>query len=447
MNKGKTISILKSGWMILAFVILTIILCLVNWYSYEKMRKALDREFSDRLRVLAEIVAQETSLDSAITLQPEFGEFLQSDTTFQRLKHLAESYSISNINIIREDGILLFTLNPDLFEPGELYPHWSMDYEYIISALDGKITATKLYRAPDGSFLKAGYASIRVEGNGLEAVVCVEASAGFLSGLNELRQILFIAILVSVGGILLFMALAIKATSSLIKARESLLRSETLASMGRMAAGIAHEIRNPLFIIRSSAESLKEENPQLSEQIDEYIIDEVDRLNETLSDYLLFSRDEPAEKRPMDIAKTLNRSVKLIEGEAEKTGISIEKKIELNSAPFIGEEKKLRQAFLNILLNAIQAIDGEGKITVRLTKNQKYYEIQIEDTGVGIAQEELEKVFEPFYTSKPSGSGLGLSIVRSIIETHDGMIEIESKKGKGTRVTITLPLQRETETE
>jgi len=446
MKMGKSITVLRSGWMILAFILLAVTLLATNWYYYDKTKKNLDDEFSERLKVLASLVAKDISRVPFDVYKP-LTTGGKVDSLTRVLEGTSVTYSISNIIIVREDGILIYTLKPGILVPGEPYPHWNMDYDYIISALEGETASTELYKAPDGNFLKAGYAPLKSRGEEIRAVVCVEASAGFLAGLNELRKILLLATVISIAGIILFMSLAIKATTSLLQARESLMRSETLASMGRMAAGIAHEIRNPLFIIRSSAETLKNENPELSERIDEYIIEEVDRLNDVLSDYLLFARDESAVKRPMDLVKTLSRSVRLIREDAENRGVEIKMDISIAEAPFTGEEKRLQQAFLNILLNSLQAIDGRGTIWVRMKRNGGRYTIEFEDNGRGIGADEMKKIFEPFYTTKPDGSGLGLSIVKAIVESHGAAIEISSKDGKGTKVTLRFPLTGKAQTE
>jgi signal transduction histidine kinase len=206
-----------------------------------------------------------------------------------------------------------------------------------------------------------------------------------------------------------------------------------------MAAGIAHEIRNPLFIIQSSAERLRRMHPEDSRDINTFIIEEVSRLDGILRDYLLVARNEPAPKVPLDLAVTLRRSVRLIEESLQETGIRLFTDIDVEEAPFTGEEKRLQQSFLNILLNAQQAVGSSGTVTVTMTTTRKSYRIIIEDDGPGIQPKDLDRIFEPFYTTKPAGSGLGLAIVRKVIDDHGGTIEITSKAGIGTRVTVTLP--------
>ena len=271
-------------------------------------------------------------------------------------------------------------------------------------------------------------------------VVATEATAGFLHGMNGLRTLLIVATTISLAGLAIFVWLVSKATGSLIRTRESLLHSETLASMGRMAAGIAHEVRNPLFIIRSSAEKLRKEHPGDANVINEFIIDEVDKLNGILTDYLLFAKNESTSISDTDLVRLLDRSVRLISDPEHAGKVAIETRFKIDKAPFEGEEKKLQQVFLNLLLNAIQAMEGAGILVVTLMKSKSNYLLEFSDSGPGIPVKDLEKVFEPFYTTRPSGSGLGLAIARKVVESHGGSITITSENFKGTIVTVRLPI-------
>jgi signal transduction histidine kinase len=424
--------------MTLAVVCLTSLFLVINWYYYRLTRDRLTEDFARRLETLASLVSRDLN-------DVERDPFSSApDTLVERLHAMSTRYELSNILVVREDGITLKTLHPDLFPPGELYPHWDMDFPAIIAALEGSPTASNLYRAPDGTYLQAGYAPLPLFSMEAGAVAAVEASADFLKGLEELRIVLIAATAVSILGIAIFTWFVLKATQSLLRARESLIRAETLASMGRMAAGIAHEIRNPLFIIRSSAEKLKETHPDRSAEIDEYIIEEVDRLNAILTDYLLFARDEPARRERMDLVVTLRRSVRLVRESIESAGIEIREIYPVEEAPFHGEEKKLQQAFLNILLNAEQASGAGCEIAVTMDRRGDRHRISFKDTGDGIPDKDLERIFEPFYTTKPTGSGLGLAVVRRIVEDHGGTTSVSSGIGVGTTITLDFPVHQET---
>lgn len=427
--------------MALAVALLLVTFLAVNWYYYRLTRSILDEDFTIRLETLAALVSLEMG---DMDRESDIMRTSISETLLARLRELSAEHSLSNILVVREDGITLLALQPDLFPPGELYPHWSMDYRAIIEALEGAPSATDLYRAPDGTYMKAGYAPLPLHAPAAGSVAAVEASAGFLARLEELRIVLIAATAVSIVGIALFTWFVLKATGSLIRARESLLESETFASMGRMAAGIAHEIRNPLFIIRSSAEKLKEANPERADEIDSFILEEVDRLNTILTDYLLFARDEETRRDAMDLVSTLRRSVRLVRESIESEGIELAEQYDVAEAPFHGEEKKLQQVFLNILLNAEQSTPKGGTITVTLTRRDARYRITFADTGSGVPSKELDKIFEPFYTTKPAGSGLGLAIVKRVVEDHGGDVAVSSRLESGTSVTVTFPVRYNT---
>lgn len=425
--------------MILAVMLLVTVLLAVNWYYYRLTRERLGRDFSLRLVTLASLASHELEAARFADDEPALPAPAVPDTLRARLEALSNTFDLANILAVREDGTTLLALHPDLFPPGELYPHWSMDFPAIIAALEGTPSATSIYRAPDGTFMMAGYAPLPPHAASAGAVAAVEASADFLGGLGELRTVLIVATTLSIIGVALFTWFVLKATSSLVRARESLLRHETLSSMGRMAAGIAHEIRNPLFIIRSSAEKLKETNPDRAGEIDGFIIEEVDRLDGILTDYLLFARDEPMRREELDLVTTLRRCVRLMRESIEEAGISLIERYTIPEAPFRGEEKKLQQAFLNILLNAAHATPESGTITITIARPDDHYRIDFTDTGGGIPAREREKIFEPFYTTKPTGSGLGLAVVRRIIEDHGGDVSVMSRTGAGTTVTVRLP--------
>ncbi len=447
MDKQVSTAILKNGWLILAVIVILSVFISVNWYYYSNTRENLETSLGSRLQAAASGISSKISyslrqLNHNGYLQPP----LPPRVTAQ-MEGLEDKYRLSNILIIREDGITLFSLRPSLYPPGETYPHYVMDYKAIIRALGNTPSSTELYRSPGGDYLKAGYAPLSTGLSPTPAVVCVEAGADFLEGLSRLKWITIATTAISVAGVALFIGFILKATTSLIQTREALLRSETLASMGRMAAGIAHEIRNPLFIIRSSAENLKKGHPDKADEIDEFIIEEVDRLNDILTNYLQFSRDEPLKRTILDLSKTLYRSIRLVSETVEDEDISIVPEITPDHAPMVGEENRLKQSFLNLMLNAVESLNGSGEVRVSLERDNYHYLVTVRDNGRGIPPDKLDSVFEPFFTTREGGSGLGLSVSRSVIERHGGEISISSRESEGTTVTITLPANVESDGE
>ena len=180
MNETKTISLFRSGWMAAAISVLVALFICADWYYYYRTRESLDREFGRRLKVLAELVSAEFGADAPLLREPYVAGDSEGDSLSALMDAVRAEHSIYNILIVREDGVTLFSLQRALYPPGEVYPHWKMDYAAIMQALGGTPAATSLYRAPDGAYLKAGYAPVPAGARRARAVVEVEANAGFL---------------------------------------------------------------------------------------------------------------------------------------------------------------------------------------------------------------------------------------------------------------------------
>jgi two-component system, NtrC family, sensor histidine kinase HydH len=293
------------------------------------------------------------------------------------------------------------------------------------------------------------------EGRGLGPVVGVfEITQNITADMAEITrfQILILITSVFVMG-LLFVVLRqiVKQAEVIIERRQKeqlvleaqLNQTERLAALGEMTAGVAHEIRNPLGIISSTAELLRERLSRYEPQnrLAQIIVEEVNRLNEKVTEFLDFARPRVPNLRTCDLEKVLDRSLELLEPEIHRLHIQVEREYQSNGQPQVADPDLLHQALLNILLNAIQAMPHGGTLKVRTGPGPQGHgsRINIADTGDGIDPEAVKKVFNPFFTTKEKGSGLGLPIVKSIIESHRGAIRIDSQPGDGTQVTIELP--------
>ena len=219
-------------------------------------------------------------------------------------------------------------------------------------------------------------------------------------------------------------------------------RSQRLASVGRLAAGVAHEIRNPLSSIKGFATYFKERYHNFSEdkQTAEIMIQEVDRLNRVVSQLLEFAKPVKVSAQPVDIRKLLEDSLKLIEKQIQEKNIKIETDFSVEVEKAFIDSDKINQVLLNLYLNAIDAMKDGGTIAVLLRKHEwkKGIEIVIQDTGSGIDEKDLPNIFDPYFTTKSTGTGIGLAIVHNIIEAHNGEIKVESPPGKGTKFIVYL---------
>ena len=219
-----------------------------------------------------------------------------------------------------------------------------------------------------------------------------------------------------------------------------------LASIGMLAAGVAHEIRNPLSSIKGFATYFKERyrNHPEDQKTAEIMIQEVDRLDRVITQLLEFARPLAIQKKRTPLQILINHSLQMIETQAQEKNIEIEKSFASEPLEAVVDPDRMSQVLLNLYLNAIQSMEGKGGLlTVSLSREkgpQPSVRISVKDTGTGIAKEDLDHVFDPYFTTKQSGTGLGLAIVHKIIESHQGEIRVESEPGHGTTVSFYLPL-------
>lgn len=227
--------------------------------------------------------------------------------------------------------------------------------------------------------------------------------------------------------------------------KEEVERSTRLASIGRLAAGVAHEIRNPLSSIKGFATYFGERYRDIPEDKDtaKIMVNEVERLNRVISQLLDFARPLDIKKEEIDITKIINHSTKMIERNASEKDIRVRVEIPENIPGIAVDSDRINQVFLNLFLNSIEAMDSGGELSVNVAceAGAEIMKITVGDTGKGIDPDELGNIFDPYFTTKQSGTGLGLAIVHRIIESHNGEIKVESRPGKGTSVIIALPLE------
>lgn len=225
-------------------------------------------------------------------------------------------------------------------------------------------------------------------------------------------------------------------------------RQEKLAAIGGLAAGVAHEIRNPLSSIKALATFFSGQFASGSEgrEAAEVMTQEVDRLNRAITELLEFARPTDLKPQPTDMGFLIERSLQLVRQDAADRDIHIEMHIEDPLCPVWIDPDRFSQCLLNLYLNAIQAMDKGGTLGVRCRSDRDgQLEIAVSDTGRGIAPADRQQIFNPYFTTKPKGTGLGLAIVHKIVEAHEGRLQVESTAGKGSRFTLCLPCRSEEE--
>ena len=239
-----------------------------------------------------------------------------------------------------------------------------------------------------------------------------------------------------VGHVLLF-----RDMTEIRRLEEEVARSRRLASLGSLAAGVAHEIRNPLSSIKGFATWFREryrDNPEDRETA-EVMIREVDRLNRVITQLLEFARPLTMHRVPTPLQAVIRHALKMVEGEAQAKRIVVETDLSVEVGEIPLDADRMTQVLLNLFLNAIGAMEAGGLLRISLDRrDEKGVRITVADTGIGIPKEELPRVFDPYFTTRPSGTGLGLAIVHKIVEAHGGEVRLESEPGRGTTATVLL---------
>ncbi len=270
------------------------------------------------------------------------------------------------------------------------------------------------------------------------------------------------SVLTDSDGVLTGVILTIRDQAGVRDLKERMRRSDRLATLGMIAAGIAHEVKNPLVGISGAAQLMKAElqsgnksgagsNKSLIEYLD-VVLKEADRLNNVLEGILDFTRLKPLEIKGHNIHSILDRALVLNEESARRGGIVLTRLYDPSLPDIMGNRDQLIQVFLNIIKNAVEAMPSGGKLTLTTRMSDQFTSVQadgkthrlmvvkVSDTGRGIKQEHLNDVFTPFFTTKDRGVGLGLALSYQIIQEHLGTMRVESQEGEGTTFSVYLPL-------
>ena len=236
-----------------------------------------------------------------------------------------------------------------------------------------------------------------------------------------------------------------RSAEALNQAKHEVLWSDRLAAIGRLAAGVAHELRNPLTSVKLLIQyAISPANPPLSAAQFRLILDEVERMETTIQGLLDLSRSTPVQRTPFDLRETLSRAAQLVAGRADRCVVNLE--LDLGDVPLIvdGERQQIHQVWVKLYRNAFDSMPEGGRLEVRVRRAAAHaVQIEIRDTGCGIPEEILPMIFDPFVTSKLRGTGLGLAISQRIVEAHDGRITAANAPESGAVFLIELPLKQE----
>ncbi len=436
----------RRQWLgvLLLAALLTAAFLLGLWRVHAYAQHYLDQELGIRLRNIAVAAAATVEGDSLLSWDLAASVPVNALLLETQLSRVVADNALSRVAIYALDGRPIVDTSHSLSRETQ-DPFLKLDLGAVEQARAGTASVTQLVRI-GGTWLKAAYAPVFDAYGDVSGFTGVEASADFFQALGKLRQRLWAV------GAMLVLLVAVLTTITigyqlrLARTRAALLRSESLSAMGRMAAGIAHEIRNPLGIIKNTAQLLRGElaDGTAQAQLLEFIPEEVDRLNDILTGYLDFAKQAPPRPVPLELVQLVRRILQIMTPDFQAARVRVlDNLLEVEQVRLTADPRRLQQVFLNLFLNAIQAMPDGGELRLTLRPFGRAITVEVADTGVGIDPAQRGRLFEPFVTTKEKGSGLGLSIARQIVEDHGGRIEIDGRPGAGATVTLVLPLSEQ----
>lgn len=442
----------------------TIIISVLNTHWVRSMQFQKSEDYA---LLLIENLNHQVFLQFILPVGLKYGKIeLRNKEQFERMDSVVRStlhsFKIEMVNIYSKKDIIAYSFS------NELVGRENIGGTFYQNALDGK-SSSKLVQ--NGSFweilLGIPKAIKIVTFAPLRAEKPLSPISGPVLGVIEIRQdltsdyrkifkfqVLVICTVSIVMGILLLTLIYVvkrgegiieKRALERIRLKDQLAKAKHLSSLGEMVAGVSHEIRNPLGIISSSAELLKKKMDPLDalNAIADIIVAEARRLNNIINDFLNYARPRNPNRIPCRIDEVITKNILFLEHQINAEGYVIRKFFDDDIPIIMADEDMLYQAFLNLLINGMQAMPHGGTIDVTIETGNDALWVYIEDEGGGVPASVMEKIWNPFFTTKEKGTGLGLGIVKNIIESHDGMIRIDNRRERGARVAVKFPLNEE----
>jgi signal transduction histidine kinase len=410
--------------------------CALSWYSYRGVRTALDDEFARRLANVSSATAAQISADDigdAERLGDEGAGFANLQV---QLEALRTTTGLANASLFDSLGLTIYDCR------GPEYQHETtrldtLAHAAVETALRGRAVVTPTFVLA-GREARAGLAPVMGRSGSVAGVVAVEGRLEYLPVLARFRRGLLLSALVIALTLVVLVVLRIRMALAAERLERRLSRAENLAAMGRLTATLAHEIKNPLAIIRGSAQRLGKLEPE-AERMAAFIVEESDRLSHTVARYLQFARAEAGTGEHGDAAGALAATLDLLDGECRERRVDVARGEAGAPAIVSLDHESLKQVYLNLILNALEAMPEGGRLTVTRVEHGARIEFTIADTGSGIAPEAVGRAGDPFFTTKAKGSGLGLFLARRLVQSAGGDLEMRSEAGRGTTAIVRFP--------
>ena len=427
---------------ILLVALIGLVVLMTVW-TYRDARRQVESELEGRLLSIGSVVAQRL-LSTPVTAASRADSAAQLQSIRDELRRIAAASNLGSIQVF--DGRrrrLVGTLESARF--GERDPFLDAQPEVAV-ALAGIPAATPLYEASEipGTFFKTGFVPIESDDGLILGLVAVEGGSGFFEILPSLRRTWRFVGLASVVIVVLLAILLVSVFRALERYERGLRGAAALATAGQLASVVAHEIRNPLAVLQSRTERIQEEvgaggDAREIARLLEVIPQEVRRLDRILSNYLSLARMREGGGR-CAVLPVVAGTLELVEKDLSRS--QIRSTIDAGTRDLRAriDAGALRQALMNLFLNARDAMAGGGELRVRLHREDRWVRIEVEDSGEGIDRKVMRRLFEPFFTTRPAGSGLGLAVVESGVDSAGGRIEVASEPGRGSCFTLWLPV-------
>ena len=443
--------------------LVTLILSLLNTHWVKSMQR---KKSEDYAHVMIENLNHQIFLQFIIPVGLMYNKIqLSNREQFERMDKVVRStmhsFKAETVNIYSMDNQISYSFDPAMIGRQN---YGGTGY---MQARDGKWNSKLVQR---GNFLQIllgspkevrliTFAPLRQEskvgqisGRVLGVVEIVQDLSEDYKTIFRIQILVIITCTVLMGALFVVLVFVVKRGESIIQKRamerlrlkERLARAEKLSSLGEMAAGISHEIRNPLGIIRSSAELLKKKVAKVdpTNTIPDIIIEESSRLNGIITNFINYAKPRSPNFAPCQVEEIIEKNITFLEPQINEQGYVIEKNYQNSLPKIMADSTMLYQSFLNILINAMQSMPDGGRVFVDISSNDHLLTVHFDDEGKGIPPENLDKIWDPFFTTKDMGTGLGLGIVKNIIESHGGSVQIVNRAVRGARVTIELPVRQ-----
>ena len=441
----------------------TLLLSLLNTHLARIMQQ---KKSEDYAKLLIENLNHQVFLQFIIPVALKFGKIQLSDKKqFERMDKVVRStlhsFKIDMVNIYDINNTISYSFDPSVIGKKDAGGKGYQD------ARSGE-SSSKLFQRGNWFEILLGFPQhgklitfaplraeqplSRISGPVLGVVEIVQDLTEDYKAIFSIQIKIITACTVVMGALFLVLLFVVKRGEAIIEKRalerirlkEQLSRAQHLSSLGEMVAGISHEIRNPLGIIMSSSELLKKKMADYdpSNPIPNIIVEESSRLNNIITDFLNFAKPRTPHLVPCKLEEIIEKNITFLESQIKEQGYTVDKHYNNNLPEITADPDMLYQAFLNILINAMQAMPQGGKISVQLGSSDTAVEIFFKDQGEGIAEDILEKIWDPFFTTKSKGTGLGLGIVKNIVESHGGSVRLSNRSVSGARVTVILPVEQ-----